>query len=127
MSTALRLQDTRHNREFVLTKALISLASFYNIKGKELSQIIGISESSATRLFKGSKLISEQSKEGELALLLIRLYRSLNALVGNDPAKAQAWLNSSNRYFSNKPIHHIKRIEGLVDVVNYLDSMRGKT
>lgn len=116
-----------HHRDVVLTKALIRLVVAYGFKGKELSHIIGISEASATRLSKGERLISEKTKEGELALLLIRLYRSLNALVGNDVAKAKAWLNSPNSYFSNTlPIDHIKRIEGLIDVINYLDAMRGK-
>lgn len=111
----------------VLTKALIRLATIYNINGKELSQIIGISQTSTTRLFKGEKLISPKTKEGELALILIRLYRSLSALVGDNPAKAKAWLNSPNHYFPQKlPIEYIKNIEGLIEVVNYLDAIRGK-
>lgn len=115
------------HRDAVLTKALIRLASAYDLKGKEISQIIGISESSATRLSKGERLISEKTKEGELSLLLIRLYRSLNALVGNDPIKAKTWLNSPNRYFPVvTPIEHIKSIQGLIEVVNYLDAIRGK-
>jgi hypothetical protein len=47
-------------------------------------------------------------KEGELALLLTRLYRSLSALVGDDPAKAKVWLESPNHYFSAPPIERIK-------------------
>ena len=113
------------NRDVVLTKALLNLASFYAIQGKDLACIIGISEASATRLAKGKRLISEKTKEGELALLLIRLYRSLNALVGNDAVKAKLWLNSSNRYFSHTtPMECIKRIEGLIEVVNYLGSIQ---
>ena len=115
------------NRDVVLTKALLNLTAFYAIQGKELACIIGISEASATRLAKGERLISEKTKEGELALLLIRLYRSLNALVGNDAVKAKLWLNSPNRYFPHTtPMECIKRIEGLIEVVNYLDAMRGK-
>jgi uncharacterized protein (DUF2384 family) len=114
-------------QDAVLTKAIVRLASTYGLKGKELSQIIGISEASATRLSKSERLISEKTKEGELALLLIRLYRSLNALVGDEPAKAKAWLESPNHYFSTiPPIECIKSVEGLIEVVNYLDAMRGK-
>lgn len=115
------------NRDVILTKAILNLALSYKLKGKELSEIIGISEASATRLNNGTKLILENSKEGELALLLIRLYRSLNVLVGNNPDKAQAWLHGSNRYFTQKPFDLIKRVDGLVAVVEYLDAMRGKT
>ena len=127
MNNPLHLKANLHARNRVLTKAVLKLASFYDFKGKELSEIIGISEAGATRLHNGTKLISEQSKEGELALLLIRLYRSLNAIVGNDPEKAKAWLNIPNRYLAQEPMNYIKRVDGLVAVVNYLDAMRGKT
>jgi len=127
MKKPLSLPNNRTNQEIVLTKAVIKLALIYGLKGKELGDIIGISEASASRLYKGNKLLSPQSKEGELALLLIRLYRSLNALLGNDFTKAKAWLNSKNDYFGAIPLEHIKRVDGLVECVNYLDAMRGKT
>lgn len=109
-----------------LTKALLRMASFWKLSGKDLSEIIGISESSATRLHQNKKMIAPNSKEGELAILLLRIYRSLNALVGNHHDKAYAWLHSHNTYFKNKPIHLMKTVQGLVLVLNYLDAMRGK-
>lgn len=110
----------------VLTKALLRMMTFWHLSGKDLSEIIGISESSATRLHQGKKFISPESKEGELALLLLRIYRSLNALVGNHHDKALAWLRSNNQYFNDKPINTMKTVQGLVHVLNYLDAMRGK-
>lgn len=112
--------------ELVLTKAINNLSKFYSLSGKELSKIIGISESSASRISQGIKLISPHTKEGELALLLLRIYRSLNAMVGNNHEKAKLWLNSPNKYFRSKPIDEIKTIPGLIGVLNYLDAMRGK-
>ncbi len=120
------LKEHRAEREHVLTKAVLNLAAQYELKGKDLSDIIGISEASVSRLNQGTKFISEKTKEGELALLLIRLYKSLTALVGNDPAKAKSWLMSFNHYFAESPFDHIKHIDGLVAVVHYLDAMRGK-
>jgi len=115
------------DKEQVLTKAVLNMASFYHLTGKDLANIIGISEPSVTRLYQGKKTLSPSSKEGELALLLLRIYRSLNAIVGNNHEKAYAWLNSSNQYFSNQhPIELIKTVAGLVEVANYLDAMRGK-
>lgn len=113
-------------KEIVLTKAILNLANFYHFTGKDLSEIIGISEASATRLNQGKKLISPYTKEGEMALLLVRVYRSLNSLVGNNHEKARIWLNSKNNYFQKKPIEEMKKIPGLVSVLNYLDAMRGK-
>ena len=115
-----------HQEETVLTKAVSNLAKFYSLTGKDLSKIIGISESSASRISQGTKLISPHTKEGEIALLLLRVYRSLNAMVGNNHEKAKLWLNSQNKYFKNKPIEEMKTIPGLISVLNYLDAMRGK-
>ena len=118
--------NSLHQKERVLTKAVNNLVKFYSLTGKDLSKIIGISESSASRLSQGTKLISPYTKEGELALLLLRVYRSLNAMVGNNHEKAKLWLNSDNKYFRNKPMEEMKTIPGLVSVLNYLDAMRGK-
>lgn len=118
--------NAHHQEELVLTKALCNVAKFYSLSGKDLSKIIGISESSASRLSQGIKLISPHTKEGEMALLLLRIYRSLNAMVGNNHEKAKLWLTNPNKYFRNKPIDEIKTIPGLIGVLNYLDAMRGK-
>jgi plasmid maintenance system antidote protein VapI len=115
-----------HQEEVILTKAVNKLSKLYSLTGKDLSKIIGISESSASRLSQGTKLISPHTKEGEIALLLLRVYRSLNAMVGNNHEKAKLWLNNQNKYFRNKPIEEIKTIPGLIGVLNYLDAMRGK-
>lgn len=120
------LNNMLHKEESVLTKAVSNLAKFYSLTGKDLSKIIGISESSASRISQGTKLISPHTKEGEIALLLLRVYRSLNAMVGNNHEKAKLWLNSQNKYFRNTPIEEIKTIPGLIGVLNYLDAMRGK-
>ncbi|MCP0913304.1 MULTISPECIES: antitoxin Xre/MbcA/ParS toxin-binding domain-containing protein [Legionella] len=114
------------NQDAILTKAILKMANFYGLNGKELSEILGISEATATRLHQGKKQLAADTKEGEMALLLLRLYRSLNALVGNNHEKAKAWLRSDNYYFHKKPLEQIKTIAGLVAVVNYLDAMRGK-
>ena len=110
----------------VLTKALLNVRAYFDLKGKDLNEILGISESSASRLLQKKMMLSPETKEGELSLLLIRIYRSLITLVGEDEAKTKAWLTSYNHYFDNTPLEHMKRIDGLVDVVQYLDTMRGK-
>lgn len=119
-------KHTVQQEEIVLTKALSNLSKFYSLSGKDLSQIIGISEPSASRLSQGKKFISPHTKEGEIALLLLRIYRSLNAMVGNNHEKAKLWLSSQNKYFKNKPIEEMKTIPGLIAVLSYLDAMRGK-
>jgi hypothetical protein len=109
----------------LLAKATLAAAERLGLRNRQLAAIIGTSEASVSRLQHGRELDPE-SKEGELALMLLRLYRSLDALVGGDDAKARAWLHSGNEHLGGTPAGRIRTVEGLVDVVQYLDAMRGR-
>lgn len=110
--------------EVVLTKALLRAAELMELSSANLARILGVSEASVSRLFSGARTVDPESKEGELALLLVRVYRSLDALVGTDAGQRKAWLHSPNRALNGKPADLIQRADGLVSVVNYLDAMR---
>ena len=110
--------------EVVLTKALLRAAELLELSSANLARILGVSEASVSRLVSGARTVDPQSKEGELALLLVRVYRSLDALVGTDAAQRKAWLHSANRALNGRPADLIQRADGLVSVVNYLDAMR---
>lgn len=110
----------------VLTRALLRMCTHYNLSARELAEILGVSEASTTRMHQGKKWINPDSKEGEIALLLLRVYRSLNALVGNHNEKAQSWLRAPNHYLRTIPVNALKTVTGLVEVVRYLDALRGK-
>ena len=109
----------------VLTKATLNAASRLGLRNKQLAEVIGTSEASVSRL-KSGRALDPKGKEGELALLFLRLYRSLDALVGGDDGKAREWLQSANDHVGGVPAERIKTVEGLVDVVQYLDAMRGR-
>lgn len=109
----------------VLTKAVLAAARRLGMRNRQLAQVLGASEASVSRL-RGRRLIEPGSKEGELALLFLRLYRSLDALVGGDDGKAKAWLWSENLHLRGVPGDRIGTVEGLVDVVQYLDALRGR-
>lgn len=108
----------------VLTKALLRAAGLLDIPPAALARILGISEASVSRLANGTRSIAPDSKEGELALLLVRVYRSLDALVGGDNAQRQAWMHGANRALNGTPSELIRSAEGLVVVASYLDGMR---
>ena len=108
----------------VLTKAVLRAAELLGVSSRALARILGVSEASVSRLVSGSRTIDPVSKEGELALLLVRVYRSLDALVGTDPAQRKAWLESPNRALNGRPIELLQRTDGLVHVVAYLDALR---
>ena len=109
----------------VLAKAALAAAARLGLRNKQLGEIIGTSEASVSRLRSGRGLDPDR-KEGELALIFLRAYRSLDALVGGDDAKARAWLHAPNDHLGGIPADRIRTVEGLVDVVQYLDAMRGR-
>jgi hypothetical protein len=109
----------------VLTKAALSAARRLGLRNKELAEVIGTSEASVSRLGR-SRELEPGSKEGELALLFLRLFRSLDALVGGNEAQARAWLHGENEHVGGVPAERIRQVEGLVEVVQYLDAMRGR-
>jgi Protein of unknown function (DUF2384) len=108
----------------VLSKAVLRAAELLGLSSAVLARVLGVSEASVSRLSAGARTIDPQSKEGELALLLVRVYRSLDALVGSDPAQRKSWLHGDNRALHGRPVDLIQRADGLVTVVGYLDAMR---
>ena len=109
----------------VLTKALLRAGDQLGLTRKALGRIIGVSEASMSRLT-GGRRIDPDSKEGELALLLLRLFRSLDPLGGGDAGRARSWFEAHNLHLGGIPSEMVATAEGLVDVTQYLDAMRGK-
>ena len=109
----------------VLAKAAMNAAARLGLRNKQLAEIIGTSEATVSRM-RGGRGLDPERKEGELALLFLRLFRSLDALVGGDDVKAREWLHANNDHVGGTPAVRIRTVEGLVDVVQYLDAMRGR-
>ncbi len=108
----------------VITKAVLGAADRLALRQKDLAAILGASEASVSRLHH-ERRVEPVSKEGELALLFLRAYRSLDTLVGGDDDAARRWLHADNIPLGGVPAERIKSVEGLVDVVRYLDAVRG--
>ncbi len=107
-----------------LSKAVTRTAERLHLSKTELSKVLGLSPPTITRLYSGHYVLEEKRKEWEFALLLIRVFRSLDSILANDLA-IQQWLNSNNHALGGKPIELIQQTEGLVRVIQYLDSSRG--
>jgi uncharacterized protein (DUF2384 family) len=107
----------------VVLKATIRAAARLKINSRILARIIGVSESSISRMRKGDFPL-EKGKSFELALMFVRLYRSLDAVVGGDDAVSAAWLTNKNNALNASPIDLIQTVSGLANVIQYLDSRR---
>lgn len=105
--------------ELVL-QAVFRAADELELSRTALARVLGKDRSTLNR----AKGINPASKTGELALLFIRLYRSLSVLVGNDRLQLRHWFHTANRHTGGVPAEQVQRTEGLVEIVQYLDAMR---
>jgi len=112
------------NSASVLGKAVLRAADRLRISHALLSKVLGLSPATITRLHQGTYELKLGTKEWDFSLLFVRLYRSLDSIVSDDQM-AHQWLNSENLGLHSKPITLIQTTEGLVRVVQYLDSSRG--
>ena len=110
----------------VLTSAVMRASALYEISQSALAQILGLSPSTVSRMANGAYTLDEQKKEWELGALFVRLFRSLDAVIGSNDTAAQGWLNGENSGLKGRPIDLIRSTEGLVRVVQYLDAARGR-
>ncbi len=109
----------------VLTKAALRAADVLGVPQRTLAEIIGVSASTISRA--RVTPIDPDGKAGELARLWIRVFRSLDAIVGSNDAAARAWLESPNLAFGGaRPLDRLRSAEGLVHVLHYLDSARAR-
>jgi hypothetical protein len=108
----------------VVTKATLRAAELLDVTARVLASVIGVSEATVSRMRKQEFLLERGTKPFELAVLFVRLFRSLDAIVGGDEGIARAWLKNANTAFDGAPIEKIQSISGLVDVIAYLDSRR---
>jgi hypothetical protein len=95
------------------------------ISQRHLAGILGVSEATVSRLGDG-RSIAPESKEGELALLFLRVYRSLDTLMGGDDVNSRKWMQARNVHLDGIPSEILLSITGLIRVAEYLDAMRGK-
>jgi hypothetical protein len=108
----------------VLTKAMLRASSLLGLTNTVLARVVGLSESQISRMTRGDKALEIGTKPAELATLLVRVYRSLDALVGNDDRHRRLWMTSFNRAFNEAPKDAIQKVDGLVKVFSYLDCAR---
>ncbi|MEN6472911.1 MAG: antitoxin Xre/MbcA/ParS toxin-binding domain-containing protein [Syntrophaceae bacterium] len=122
----LALSPSTTAKKNVLSKAVINTADNLGFTKNKLSKVLGLSPATVTRLYARSYDLSPRKKEWDYGVLLVRLFRSLDALVGGSHEDARAWMNSENKGLADqKPANLVETTEGLVSVVHYLDTCRG--
>jgi Protein of unknown function (DUF2384) len=126
MSTHPRATPITEKSESTLSKALVAAAGELGVSQGVVADVLGVSSATASRLFAGAYQLNHNRKyEWEFALLFVRIYRSLTAIVGaGEPARQ--WLHGENKGLVGRPIELIRTAQGLIRVLEYLDSFRGR-
>lgn len=119
-------QTAINERPRVLTNAVLRTAEYMQLSKSELGRILGISPSTVTRMSQGKYEIPQGSKTWDMASLLARLYRGLDAIMAGDNASLLSWMNSQNNHLHGVPRALIMDTEGLVRTLTYVDSSRAR-
>lgn len=110
----------------VLSEAVARVAACWKLTNDQLGAVVGISAATASRLRSGSYQLQRSEKAFELGQYLVRLFRSLDALMGSDDVASMSWLKSENIDLGGRPIDLIRSIRGLSDVADYVDDYRAR-
>lgn len=109
----------------VLCGALFKALVFLGLTQGQVGNSIGMDRTTVSRL-KNRGGLNPNSKQGELALLLIRIFRSLYALMGGDKKAIRHWMKTQNRHLNGVPAELVGSVQGINHVLEYLDAIRGK-
>lgn len=119
-------QKVEDQENVILTKALKKAAEYWGMSNKQLGEVIGLSEATISRLKNGQYILDHNSKQWELAVVFLRIFRGLDAYMGGNIQNECSWLKSHNLALGGMPLDLMRNVEGLTSVVQYIDYMRGQ-
>ncbi len=114
------------DRASVLTRAVLRAAERLGLSRRELADTLGLSPATLSRMYQGRYTLDEKSKTWELAALLVRLYRGLDAITAGDETSQRAWMRNPNLDLHRPPVELITTVAGLAHTVTYVDAHRAR-
>jgi len=124
MASIASLKQTDDDR--ILTSAIAKVADFWGLSNAKLGTVLGLSPATISRLRSGQTRLDPVSKSFEAAQFLVRLFRSLDALLGSDDAASRGWLAARNLDLEARPLDLIDSFKGLMAVCDYVDAHRAR-
>jgi hypothetical protein len=112
----------------VLRKALLKACQILEITSQEFADLIGIRGASYSRFIGNAQdeyFIDPNSKTGEIAIMFLKIYKSLFALLGGDAKSCSIWLRSMNKSLGYIPIKLMSSVQGMANVLYYLERIKG--
>ncbi len=123
---ASRAPNIQKKDDKLLTSAVSKIATFWGLSNVKLGSVLGLSEATISRLRSEKAFLDPASKSFEAGQFLLRLFRSLDALMGSDDDAAKSWLTSHNLDLEARPIDLIDSFKGLLTVCDYVDAHRAR-
>ena len=114
------------DRSEVLTSAVTRIAELWNLSNGKLAAILGLSPATVSRLRHGQARLDPASKSFEAGQFLLRLFHSLDALLGSDDDAARRWLEADNLDLGGQPIEQVDTMRGLIELCDYVDFYRAR-
>lgn len=123
---ATRAPQNQHSDAEVLSAALVRIADYWGLSNAKLGAVLGLSPATASRLKAGKSLLDPASKSFEAGQFLLRLFRSLDAVMGSDDDASRRWLATANLDLNARPLDMIDSFRGLITVCDYVDAYRAR-
>lgn len=120
------LVEPARERSGALSAAVTRIADFWGFSNAKLAAILGLSPATVSRLRAGTTLLDPASKSFEAGQFLLRLFRSLDALLGSDDVAAKGWLGTPNLDLGARPVERLDTMRGLIEVCDYVDFYRAR-
>ena len=104
----------------VLTKAVLSSAKQLGLTLDQLAIVINLDSVKTLN----SLQLDPDSSQGELAIILIRIAISLDALTGGEAKWMQHFMKAPNKLTKGIPIEQIQTTQGLITILNVVEGLR---
>ena len=106
----------------VLAEAVLKTADLLGLSNTQLAAVMGLDLASINTV-ESSAILEPASPQGEVGLLLIRLYQSLSTLTGGDSEWIDYFMNAFNTATDGVPIQQIQIIKGLEKVLTVVEAL----
>ncbi len=108
----------------LLSKALKNSAELLGLNQNDIAAMLKISPSALSKSL--NRGIDPEKLQGRYALLIIKVYRSLNQLLGGNKEQMAKWIRAKLKPFSKSPLEMMSSEIEIVYLNDYLDSMKAK-
>lgn len=107
----------------VLAKALLNAGDQLGLSQTELAGVMGLHRTAISRL-KRRPLLDPESKQGELAVMIINIHQALHALTDGNAQWMQHFMRSPNSLTGETPVYQIQKVAGLLNVQHCVEALQ---